>query len=79
MNPYQQLMLQAAAQGAEPVPVGVKAFNTDVDVAQNIGHDKLSKKKYNPYGLINGPEALPQEPTDPRQNFRREMLKDATQ
>lgn len=80
MNPYQQLMLQAMSQDrapASPVPTGLSAFKTDVDVAENIGHDKLKKKPYNPYGLVAAPDT--EEAPTKRDNFRKEMLRDATE
>lgn len=75
MNPYQLLMQSMAdRQPAAKVPVGLDAFNNN-DVAENIGHDKLKKKPYNPYGLVAAPEV---EAAPKRDNFRQEMLKDAT-
>lgn len=73
-TPYQALM-QAMSENSptEKVPVGLDTFN-NVDVAENIGHDKLKKKPYNPYNLIMTPEVAPA--LQKRDNFRKEMLKD---
>ncbi len=76
-NPYQVLaQLLADRTPAAKVPVGLAAFN-NVDVAENIGHDKLKKKPYNPYDIIVGPEV--QQVPMRRDNFRREMLRDAAE
>jgi len=69
MNPYQQLMMAAMAQQQ-----GAKG---PVDVAQNIGHDMLKKKPYNPYGLLQMNGEQKQE--DPVKSFDKEFLKDQTE
>lgn len=79
-NLYAQLMqsLMADRAPASPVPVGLQAFKTDVDVAENVGSDKLKKKPYNPYSIItpqieeNASEKAISRPS----NFHREMLRD---
>jgi len=77
MNPY-ELLMQGLQQEQQPqkVKVGLDAFN-NVDVAENIGHDKLKKKPYNPYGLIT--EQLPEAEIKMERpnNFNKEMLRDA--
>ncbi len=74
MNPYNFLAQSIAdRQPSSKVPVGLDAFN-NVDVAENIGHDKLKKKPYNPYSLVTAPEVEAVPPR--RENFRREMLRD---
>lgn len=77
-NPYQMLMQgMEESQPTQKVVVGQDTFN-NVDVAENIGHDKLKKKPYNPYNLVTAPPEGMAAP-DKRDNFRREMLKDATE
>jgi hypothetical protein len=77
MNPYQMLMQGLAQEPQTPkVKVGLDSFN-NVDVAENIGHDKLKKKPYNPYNLVVAPEA--EVAPEKRDNFRKEMLRDATE
>lgn len=76
-NPYQMLMQgMQESQPTQKVVVGQDTFN-NVDVAENIGHDKLKKKPYNPYNLVTAPEGSPAPAK--RDNFRREMLKEATE
>lgn len=75
MNTPYQALIQSMPENAPAakVPVGLDAFN-NVDVAENIGHDKLKKKPYNPYNLIIAPEVAPE--LQKRDNFRKEMLRD---
>lgn len=77
MNPYETLVQQVNEQPQpQKVAVGLDTFN-NVDVAENIGHAKLKKKPYNPYSLVVAPE--PGTALEPRDNFRKEMLRDATE
>lgn len=83
MNPYRNLMLASLMQQSEneeppKVAVGLDAFK-NADVAENIGADKLAKKKYNPYGLILQKE-VDQSFPDPSQvkkkSFNQELMRD---
>lgn len=85
MNIYEQLMAASEQdrQPASPVPVGLDAFKTNVGVDRQVGHDKLAKKPYNPYNLIQQ-EAEELDSRDglelgKRKNFRKEMLRDVAE
>ena len=91
MNPYQALMQSLVSQNLAATPSKPKDFKTDVDVAQNIGAQKLQKQPYNPYGLVKAPlqqmqpidtASPPESDSAPRsrpKNFNQEMLRDVNQ
>ena len=91
-NPYAQALINSGIIDALPSPTPVKKdFKTDVDVAQNVGHEKLAQGPYNPWGLVKkegkydkvyktaaelGAPEPRNTPLPPKPGFNKEMLKD---